>query len=424
MKHNTKLAVFVGYAMRTNINYFQKMGYTIGIIEDINFPLQGPAIEKKTLPLIDFVIPADLRGWDKIKKSLRGFKFNPETILICNMDRYFFATSIIAELFELKQSEILPSSTAKSMTNKFFQRREFVKMYPEISPAFKRIRTFHGAYTFTRKHGFPVIIKPVNLTKGQLVNICNNMEELITKTSYVFDRVAKVYEENNVYRKPQVIIEEFITGKQYSVDSYVSPQGEIVHTPVCKQVISHDLGFDDFQTYYSGYDSGLDKKQTRVVLEAVTKSIESLKIKGSPVHTEVKIKPDGVAQIVEVNVRTGGYRAQLLKESYNFDHIQNAVSCYTGDKFVMKDKLLKHSAAPQFWAEEEGILVEIQGGEKIEKLKSFVKFAKVAKPDSRIGPVNKGYGRVAYAILAHESADVLEKDLVKIRELTKIIVKP
>ncbi len=423
MNKNTKIAIFVGYPVLSNVQYFRKMDYAIGVIEDINSPLTSTAFKEKTLPQIDFIIPADLRHRDKITKSLKGFMFHTDTVLVCNMDRFFYATSIIAELFNLKQSKTLPVSIAKSMTNKFFQRQEFQKVYPEISPAFKRVRTFHGAYTFARKHGFPVIIKPANLTKGQLVNICNNMEELITKVSYVFDRVAKVYAENNVYRKPQVIIEEFITGKQYSVDSYVSPDGKIVHTPVCKQVISHDLGFDDFQTYYSGYDSGLNNEETDVVLDAVTKSIKALHIKGSPVHTEVKIKPDGTAQIVEVNVRTGGYRAQLLKESYDYDHIQNAVSCYTGGEFVMKDKLIKHSAAPQFWADKEGVLEKVGGKEKIEKLKSYVKFAVVKKEGSNVGPVNKGYGRIAYAILAHKDPKVLEADLLTIRELVTCKIK-
>ena len=419
----TKLALFVGYALLTNVEYFKKKGYTVGVIEDIHYPLRGGAFDRTTRDLVDIMIPADLTNRRRIEKSLRGVSLHPEAILVCNMDKFFFATAHIAEHLGLKQAEALPSDIAKSMTNKFFQRKEFAKMFPEISPAYKRIRTFHGAYTFARKHGFPVIIKPANLTKGQLVNICNNMEELITKVSYVLDRVAKVYEENNVYRKPQVIIEEFITGKQYSVDSYVSPDGEIKHTPVCKQVISHDLGFDDFQTYYSGYDSGLSKAQESLVLDTVTKAIIALRIKGAPAHTEVKIKPDGTCQIVEVNVRTGGYRAQLLKVSYDIDHIANAVSCYTGDKVENKTKLIQHSAAPQFWAEKEGVLTHLQGREEVQRLKSYVKFAKVTKFGKKVGPVNKGYGRVAYAILAHEDPEVLKQDLITIRDLVKFTIK-
>jgi phosphoribosylamine-glycine ligase len=418
----SKLAVFVGYALLSNVEYFKKRGYAVGVIEDVNSPSHGGFSETTTKQYIDFVIPADLRNRRRIEKSFKGMDFHPDTILVCNLDKYFFATAHIAEHFKLKQSESLPSSIAKSMTNKFFQRKEFAKMFPEISPAYKRIRTFHGAYTFARKYGFPVIIKPANLTKGQLVNICNNMEELISKVSYVLDRVAKVYADNNVYRKPQVIIEEFITGRQYSVDSYVSPGGDITHTPVCKQVISHDLGFDDFQTYYSGYDSGLTQNEVDLVLDAVTKSIIALQIKGAPAHTEVKIKPDGTCQIVEVNVRTGGYRAQLLKESYQIDHIANAISCYTGDKVINKTELIKHSAAPQFWAEKEGVLKKVEGRKQIEQLRSYVSFAKVTKYGKKVGPVNKGYGRVAYAILAHKDPEVLKEDLVTIRDIVKFTI--
>ncbi|NJK71151.1 MAG: ATP-grasp domain-containing protein [Thermales bacterium] len=245
----------------------------------------------------------------------------------------------------------MPVETARNITNKFFQRQLFIQNYPEITVPFKKIRTFHGAYTFSRRYGFPIIVKPANLSQGKLVHICNNLEELIKNVSYVLDKVTEVYEKQNVRRKPQVIIEKFIDGQQYSVDSYIDVKGNITHTPVCKQVISHDLGFDDFQTYYSGYPSHLSPKKEQEVLDTVSKAIKSLKVVGTVTHVEVKVTSKNIPKIIEVNIRPGGYRASMLLESYDTNHILNVVNTYTNKPVEVKEKFLKHSACPQFWAE-------------------------------------------------------------------------
>jgi hypothetical protein len=417
-----KLVIFVGYVLKSNLDIFLKEGYAVGLFQDTDNPQIGEKFETEILPFLSFVVPLQFDNKSLLLKSLKLFYFNPKTLLVCVRDRYFYPMVQVAHILGLDQAKSMSIEVARNMTNKHFQRREFAKYYPEISPASKKISNFHGAYTFAHKYGFPVIVKPANLSQGQLVNICNNLEELVQKVSYVLDHVEEVYEEQHVYRKPQVIVEQFIKGRQFSVDSYVDFKGNIVHTPVCHQVISHDLGDDDFETYYSEYSSGLTEKEERLIFDTVSKAIKSLKIKGSPTHIEVKLTPEGKCQVIEVNVRTGGYRAEMLRESYDIDHIKNVINTYLGRPVSTNTKLLKYSACPQFWAEEEGIVTEIQGREEVEKLASFVQFKKHGVGQER-GPVSKGYPRIANAILAHEEKSVLVQDLVTIRKIVKTTIE-
>lgn len=416
-----KLVIFVGHVLRSNLEIFLENGYQVGFFQDIDNPQSGDIFDQ-ILDHLSFIIPVKFTSTDTIQKSLKHIYLNPDTLLVCTRDRYFYSQVQIAHLLNLRQAKQMTVQTARNITNKYYQRRVFDRKYPEITPAYKKIRTFHGAYTFTRKYGFPVIVKPANLSQGQLVNICNNLEELIQKVSYVLDHVAEVYKDQHVYRKPQVIIEQFITGKQYSVDSYVDFDGNIIHTPVCHQIISHDLGDDDFETYYSEYPSGLSSKQEKLILETVSKAIISLDIKGSPTHIEVKLTPEGKCQVIEVNVRTGGYRAEMLRESYGISHIKNVINTYLGIPPHVSQTCLKFSACPQFWAEKEGILVEVKGADEIKKLESYVSFQRYGIGSER-GPVAFGYPKIAHAILAHSDKKILDKDLKSIRSIIQPVTR-
>lgn len=415
----SKMVIFVGSLSNKYIEAFKKEGYSIGFFRDAN----DANIEKflpNYLHKLSFISSVNFETKESIATSLKNLYFNPNTLLVCIFEKHFYPTALIAEYLKLDQSNFLDTQKSQHLTNKFYQRKEISKISPEITPAFKKIRTFHGSYLFSRKYGFPVVVKPANLVKGELVNICNNIEELSRKVSFVLDHVTEVYKRDKVYSKPEVIVEQFIDGRQFSVDSYVDKNGGVTHTPVCKQVISHDLGYDDFQTYYSQYPSELNETEENMVLETVKKAIQALKITSSTTHTEVKLDSKNHCKVIEVNVRPGGFRDEMLLESYNIQHSKNFISTLLGDTVDVKTKLQKYSACPQFWADKEGEFVSVENQEKIEQLESFAKFKVVVKKGDEIGPVNKGFGRVAYAILAHENKKILEHDLKEIRNLVTI----
>lgn len=406
-----KIVIFVGNFQKVYLDYFLQNNYTIGFFLDKNRTDSDSVYTRAVKDKMDFIVPFNFESAKHFEDQLKNFYFDPNTLLICLEDKYLLASSFIMQQLKLNQAKTLPKETAQSATNKIFQRKLFAEKYPEISPAYKKIKTFHAAYTFTRKYGFPVIIKPANLSQSQLVNICTDLEDLIKKVSYVLDTVAEVYRQNNVYRTPQVVIEQFITGKQFSVDSYVSLDGEITHTPICRQTLGKDLGLDNFETIYSSYPSGLDSEQENLIFETVSKSLKSLNLKGNPAHTEVKLTEDGKCQIVEVNVRTGGYRAKMLKYSYDIDHVQNVINTYLGKPVEIKTKLLTCSACPQFWADKKGILEEIEGLKELGNIPSCQIFYQRTKLGEAVGPSVMGFPKIIWSVFINKDKRKLEKDI-------------
>lgn len=425
----TKTVIFVGYVRKAQLEYFLRKNYTVGLFRDMHNEDIGELEISQIEDYLDFVFPINFKSQKNVEETLKGVYFKENTILVCLYDRYLLGTSYIAQFLKLRQSENLPVELARNATNKILQRKLFENRYPEITPRFKQIKNFHSAYLFTRKYGFPVIIKPAGLSQSQLVNVCDNLEDLIKKGSYVFDNIARVYEENHVYRTPQVAIEEFLKGKQYSVDSYVDFDGKITHTPICNQTIGYDVGRENFETLYSGYTDDLNTKEKKIIYETVEKAIKAMNIRGNPTHIEVRLMPDNVCKIIEVNLRTGAYRSDLLFHSYGFNHIKNTLNTYIGLDVEVNYELKKHSTSPQFWSETIGEFERVEGIEEVMKLPSYIDhgqqlISKLSKTHEMVGPADFGYPKIVHFILAHESKEQLDKDLKKTFELVKVITRP
>jgi len=419
----SKNVVFVGFASNGYLNQFLSKGYACSFFSDGNNQQHSETFIKETLPYLNFVFPVNMSSLKTVQDSFKNVYIHPETTLITVKDTYFYPAAKIAHALGLNQSKLLSMDLAVNVTNKIYQRKVFEQKCPEISTRFKKIRTFHGAYTFARKIGFPLVVKPANLSQSQMVYICKNLEELIQKVSYVLDHIASVYEEQKIPRTPQVIIEEFIQGRQYSVDSYIDMNGNVTHTPVCQQMIGHDLGLDNFDTICSFCPSNLTNKEIELVEETVTKAIIALELRGQPTHTEIKITPNGECKIIEVNVRIGGHRDDLLEHSYGIHHLSNTVKNYVGEPVEVNKIPKAYTACPQFRPQKEGVISSIHGFEEVAKLPSYVRHHVATQIGKQAGPSSKGYPKAGFCILSHPDKDQLFKDIEKAREFVKFEVE-
>jgi biotin carboxylase len=423
-KHHGMLkeVIFIGAARLKLVKAFVKLGWGVALFaSNTNNSVLFKTKQTEVKKLLDFVIPLDLRNTKTIERSLKGFYINPKTHLFSDNEKYLLARADIADALNIKTNPFLDHTNGVRLTSKFQQRSKFAETFPEITVPFRRIVTFHGAYLFTRKYGFPVIVKPVHLSQSQLVEVCYNLEELIKKASYIFSHIDETYKSNGINRKPAVIIEKYITGRQYSVDSYVNSDGEMIHTPICKQTVARDIGGEGFETVYSGYPSYLSEKEEKKVYDAVEKSINGLGVKGNPTHIEVKLTDEGEAKVIEVNLRNGGMRADLLMPAYGINHEENTILNMLDAPIVVNTQLKKYAVAPQFWAPHHGWFLSVEGVSKVRKLKSFVKDRIFKKHiHQEVGPAEKGYPRLYYAILAHEDEKQLQEDLKTCRELVTI----
>src|SRR5690606_17113830 len=96
------------------------------------------------------------------------------------------------------------------------------------------------------KMSYPVIVKPTALSSSMLVTRVENRAQLRAALKAVNDKIQEAYEKRLKREKPDIVVEEFMEGDMYSIDTYVSPSGVCRHTPPVKVITGRKIGFDDF----------------------------------------------------------------------------------------------------------------------------------------------------------------------------------
>jgi hypothetical protein len=418
----SKTIIFIADTKKSVVQYFNDQGYIVGLFADLN--LKEKLEDQEFINLFDFVFPVNFTTAENIKKSFKDIRFRKNTLLFCTKDKYTVASGIIAEVLDLDQKKFLNSEVTRLTTSKILQRRQFEKYYPEISPKFKVVRNFHSAYTFTRKLGFPVITKPSSLSQSRLVYIHNNLEELVKNVSYSLDHIAEIYQANNVYKKPALLIETFIKGKLYSVDSYISQEGKITHTPPCREYTANEMGKNGFNLLYAGYLGDVTKEEEKIIFETVEKAIKSIGVKGNVVHTEVKIENEK-CQVIETQLRGGGFRNVILDLAFGIDHNQNIINCLLNKEVDARLKKQEYAGYVKIIPEKIGILKSINGLEKIQQVESLhkINISKSAKVGNLIGPNEKGFEIPIVIILHNKNKEQIEIDAKKILETVKLDIE-
>lgn len=419
----TKTVIFVGSITRSYIDFLNSEGLVIGAFPEAGgnkyFDENGFLMEKWT-EVLDFVVPLNFDSSKTIQEGLKSVYFRPSTTLIWSHDNYVYPAAIIANTLNLNQKKEFSVDLAKASTNKLLQRKLFQDNYPEITVPFKKVRTFHSAYMFSRKVGFPLISKPVNLAGSRLVAKSDNLEEYIQNVSYALDNVDRVYKQDGVHRLPQIMIEKYVSGQLYSVDSYVDGSGNIRHTEPCREKTGYDVGRTGFQIDVAEYLGEVDDQLRESILEATVKAIKSLGIKNNVVHTEIKVDGDHY-KIIELNLRPGGGRAVMLHAAYGINHIKNVVDSILGKEVEVKNELQKYTIKLNLWAKEAGYLKEVRGLDELKSLDSFIS-STLPNTKKLIGPASQEFQKTMSVTLAHVSKDKVLEDLEKARGLVDFVV--
>lgn len=154
------------------------------------------------------------------------------------------------------------------------------------------------------KVSFPLVVKPSNESGSKLVSICNNIQDMIDSV-YAIREINKNYVGEKI--DDEIIIEEFLDGEEYSVETYTI---DCVSTIVA---ITSKMTDDCIEISHT-VPARLKNEIFDEIKNVVFKALRALNITFGVTHTEVKITKNGV-KVVEVNGRPGGDCIHMLVES-------------------------------------------------------------------------------------------------------------
>lgn len=209
-----------------------------------------------------------------------------------------------------------PDEYSEVCTNKFLMRQCFTSSNIP-SPLYKKISSNSDLDNFD-SYRYPLVVKPTDRSGSRGVEKVYNFDDL----KIAVDRARKESFKN------EAIVEEFVTGREISVES-ISYNGKHYILQITDKVTTEEPYFVELEHHQP---SNLPQLVKDEVKEIVIRALNSLHIKYGASHSEMKITEDGKIKVIEIGARMGGdfIGSDLVKLSTGYDFLEGVINVSMG----------------------------------------------------------------------------------------------
>lgn len=282
---------------------------------------------------------------------------------------------------------------AEICTNKYLQRSYFFEHQINV-PRFRLITSFDA---LTEIDYFPCIIKPVDSSASRGVKKVDTLQALQ-------DQFAETLCNS---KSGQMIVEEYIEGKEYSVETLSQHRKHHIIQITEKLTIGEDQGYFVEDTHIE--PARLSEDVRRQVECSVLEILDKLQVDNCPTHTELKINKKGIF-VVEIACRLGGdyITSDLVPLSTGVDMLGNLIKLSLGMNIDVSSRK-KGVAAVQFLNDK-----------NYERCVAFIEKENLSIVKSEVYPyeshlIKDSLARLGYIILHTDSQDEMRDILLKIK---------
>ena len=262
-----------------------------------------------------------------------------------------------------KNAAILEGSKAFS--------KDLMKKYDIPTAGYENFDNAEDALAYLEKANFPIVLKADGLALGKGVLICNTLEEAKEGVkSIMLDKQFGT-------AGNRMVIEEFMTGREVSVMSFVD--GKTIKTMTSAQ--DHKRALDGDQGLNTGgmgtfspspfYTKEVDEFCKKYVYQ---KTVDAMAAEGRPftgiIFFGLMLTPNG-PRVLEYNARFGDPEAQVVLPRMKNDIIDVMEACIDG-KLDTIDLQFEENAAVCVVLASEGYPVKYDKGLEIKGLENFV----------------------------------------------------
>ena len=289
--------------------------------------------------IADFFYPISIVEKEKILYKCREIGIDG----ICSISSDLATTTVcyIAQKMKLTSNTI---ECSHKTTNKFLM-RECFKENHDPSPSYLLIKDSENYLDVVNKSAFnfPVIVKPTDRSGSRGVKKCFSISEL----------PLAIENAKECSFKKEIIIEEYIEGQEYSIES-ISYNGEHTVLNITYKITTGSPHFIETGHIEPAPLSDLAKEK---IINVTKHALNSLGIRYGASHTEVKVDKSGNINIIEIGARMGGdmIGSHLIQLSTGFDFVKAEIQIALGKKPVIYFNSMNKYAAIKYIINEQDI---------------------------------------------------------------------
>jgi len=381
--------------------------------------LQLPAIIKaKELGL--YVIAVD------IDPMAVGFKYSDESLLVSTIDTKKILTSAskkhidgimtlatdmpvraVSEVVKKLSLVGISTETAICTTNKYKMRKRLALNNIPI-PAYYKTNNIDEYLIKTKLFNDVFIVKPADNSGSRGVSLVRSEQEIEQAFYY-----AKKHSGSG-----EVLIEEFMTGREVSVET-LSVDGKVSILAITDKLTTGAPFFVEMgHSQPAQFERSIIEKIKKVAIDAVL----ALGIENGASHTEIIVTETG-PKIVEIGARLGGdnITTHLVPLSTGIDMVGCSIKIALGEKPDVNNKFNRGSAI-RYFKTNTGIIQSISGVEKASLIKGIHNVTFVKDVGDIVNNINSSSDRVGFVIASGQNAKEAIATCEQAMDLIKISI--
>jgi biotin carboxylase len=340
----------------------------------------------------------------------------------CVLTMYEQYIPIAAEINErLELTHALSPEAARAATDKILMREAFVRSSKPISVPFTLVASEQHAVSFAKEHGFPLILKPANLSKSLLVTRCNTLEQLKAAWKEASAEAPRLYRQFTDGLEPRFILEKFMPGSVHTVMGFADKDGTpVVAQEIVDNVTAKEAGYDDSFIFSRAIPSRLDTATQEALLGCTRLGMQALSLRSCAAHAELIVTEDG-PRLIEIGARVGGYRTAMYGYASGLDVIGSTLAAYRGELPDLTATKHEHYRAIELFPHKRGAFKEATYFEKASKLPSVISARLKCQPGQETGKAAQGFKAAVVFELHHASAKQIEADYEFIQKNVQVL---
>jgi len=176
-----------------------------------------------------------------------------------------------------------------------------------------------AAVAAAERIGFPVVVKPVQGSGSLGVRLCGSPAEVARHAGAL---LAATVNERGIATAPRVLVEQYLTGPEFSV--------EVFGTNALVTVAKHVGPLPTFVETGHDVPAALPGAPDRALRDCAVRAVRALGLGWGAAHVELRIE-DGQAAVIEVNPRlAGGMIPELVRRALGVDLVLSQVLAAVG----------------------------------------------------------------------------------------------
>ncbi|MEA3318430.1 MAG: ATP-grasp domain-containing protein [Bacillota bacterium] len=272
----------------------------------------------------------------------------------------------------------IPSSLANLVKDKSMMRDIIL----DFSPVnFSLVNTVDELKEFIKKSGYPVILKPKDGVGSNGVKLIQKEEEI-----------------RGIDFTNEMLAEEFLVGKEYSVESFSFDGNHKVFSVTEKHLFSENEG-SRFVEQAHKVPANLTELDRELIIDYVNGFLTSVNLMNGPAHTEIILTNEG-PRVIETHTRPGGdYIPDLVNLSYGVNLYEMTFNWFVKGRKAEINTLENYKgSAIKFLSFKPGKVKKVVGLAKASTLKGVIRIGLAVKEGEYINTVTKSRDRSGYII--------------------------